>query len=73
MARSPARKFLVDGFPRNMENLSVWNEVGNGWWIDGWMDGFFGLVWVVLVYHPFFNQCRSTDHPFPTRTNPNSI
>jgi hypothetical protein len=27
MARSPSRKFLVDGFPRNMDNLSVWNEV----------------------------------------------
>lgn len=27
MARSPSRRFLVDGFPRNMDNLSVWNEV----------------------------------------------
>ncbi len=27
MARSTSRKFLVDGFPRNMDNLSVWNEV----------------------------------------------
>lgn len=31
MARSPSRRFLVDGFPRNMDNLSVWNEVR-------WMD-----------------------------------
>jgi hypothetical protein len=30
MEESPRRKFLIDGFPRNIENLNVWIEVGAG-------------------------------------------
>ena len=29
MSRSPRRKFLVDGFPRNMENYEAWKQVGS--------------------------------------------
>ena len=30
MEASGKQKFLVDGFPRNLENLEVWNKVSDG-------------------------------------------
>ena len=29
MEKSGKNKFLIDGFPRNLENLQVWNEVSS--------------------------------------------